>query len=171
MVIWVIKTFFLYSSSVYSWHLFTFSTFVGSLPFCPLFAYLCVIQSLGVSSLLEEISCVPQYFFPLFLCFVHLRRLSYLSLLFSGTLHSVEYIIPFSPLPFTSLFLSAICKASSDNYFAFVHFFYLGWFWSQSSAQCCKPPSTVLQALCLPDLIHESIRLPLLQSIIIRDLI
>ena len=31
----------------------------------------------------------------------------------------------FSPLPFTSLF-SAICKAASDNHFAFLHFFFLG---------------------------------------------
>ena len=126
MVIWVIKTFFLYSSSMCSCHLFTSSTSVGSLPFCPLFAYLCVIYSLCVSSFIEEISCLSQYFFPSILCFVHLRRLSYLSLRFSGTIHSFEYIIPFSPLPFTSLFLSAICKTSSDNYFAFLHFFLFG---------------------------------------------
>ena len=31
----------------------------------------------------------------------------------------------FSPLPFTSLLFSAICKASSDNHFAFLHFFFL----------------------------------------------
>ena len=29
-----------------------------------------------------------------FLCIVHLRRLSFLSLLFSGLLHSVGYIFP-----------------------------------------------------------------------------
>ena len=33
--------------------------------------------------------------FPLFPCIVHLRRLYYLSLLFSGTLHSFGYIFPF----------------------------------------------------------------------------
>ena len=32
----------------------------------------------------------------------------------------------FSPLPFTSLLFSAICKASSDNHFAFLHYFFLG---------------------------------------------
>ena len=32
----------------------------------------------------------------------------------------------FSPLSFTSLLFSAICKASSDNHFAFSHFFLLG---------------------------------------------
>ena len=31
-----------------------------------------------------------------------------------------------SPLPFTSLLFSAIYKASSDNHFAFLHFFFFG---------------------------------------------
>ena len=35
------------------------------------------------------------YIFPLFLCMVHVRKLSYLSLLFSETLHSVGYILLF----------------------------------------------------------------------------
>jgi len=34
--------------------------------------------------------------------------------------------LPFSPLPFTSLLFSTLCKASSDNHFAFLHFFFLG---------------------------------------------
>ena len=34
--------------------------------------------------------------------------------------------LSYSPLPFTSLLFSAICKASSDNHFAFLHFFFLG---------------------------------------------
>ena len=33
--------------------------------------------------------------------------------------------LSFSPLPFTSLLFSAIYKASSDNHFAFLHFFFL----------------------------------------------
>ena len=32
----------------------------------------------------------------------------------------------FSSLPFTSFLFSAICKASSDNHFAFLHLFFLG---------------------------------------------
>ena len=67
----------------------------------------------------EEISS-----FPLFLWLVHSRRLSFLSLLFSGTLHSVRYIFPFLLCLF--LLFSAICKAPSDNHFAFLHFFFLG---------------------------------------------
>ena len=31
----------------------------------------------------------------------------------------------FSPLPLASLLFSALCKASSDNHFAFLHFFFL----------------------------------------------
>ena len=34
--------------------------------------------------------------------------------------------LSFSPLPFTSLFFSAICKAFSVNHFAFLHVFFLG---------------------------------------------
>ena len=36
-----------------------------------------------------------------------------------------EYL-SFSPLIFTSLLFTAICKASSDSSFAFLHFFFLG---------------------------------------------
>ena len=61
--------------------------------------------------------------------------------------------LSFSPLPFTSLLFSAICKASSDNHFAFLHFFFLVWFLSPPSVQCYEPPSIVFQVLCLPDLI------------------
>ena len=34
--------------------------------------------------------------------------------------------LSFSPLPFASLLFIAICKAFSDNHFAFLHFFFLG---------------------------------------------
>ena len=75
-------------------------------------------------------------------------RISYLSLLLFETLHSD---LSFSPLPFSSLLFSAICKASSDDHFAFLHF-YWGWFWSPPPVQCYEPPSIVLQALCLSNL-------------------
>ena len=51
--------------------------------------------------------------------------------------------VSFSALPFTSLLSSAICQASSDNHFAFLHFFFGGWFWF-------LPPSSGT----LSDLIH-----------------
>ena len=34
--------------------------------------------------------------------------------------------LSFSPLPFTLLLFTTICKASSDNHFAFLHFLFLG---------------------------------------------
>ena len=54
----------------------------------------------------------------------HWRRLSYLSLLFFGTLHSNVYIFTF--LLCLSLLFSTICKISSHNHFASLHFFSLG---------------------------------------------
>ena len=54
--------------------------------------------SLGIS---------PILFFPLFLCIDHWGRLSYLSLLFFGTLHSNRYSFPFL-LCFLLLFFSQL---------------------------------------------------------------
>ena len=54
--------------------------------------------------LLKRYRLSHSIIFPLFLCIVHLRP-SYLSLLFSGILHSVGCYL--SPLPFTSLLSSA----------------------------------------------------------------
>ena len=66
--------------------------------------------------------------------------------------------LSFSPLPFTSLLFTVICKASSDNHFACFAFLFLGdgldaclLYSVQCPIQC--PPSIVLQALCLSDLI------------------
>ena len=51
--------------------------------------------SLGISNFLEEIASLFYSVVFLFLCILHLRRVSHLSLLFFGTLHSNEYIFPF----------------------------------------------------------------------------
>ena len=67
-------------------------------------------------------------FFSSILCMIHLRKPSYLSLLFFGTLCSVGYL-SLSPLPFDSLLSTAICKPSLDNHFAFVHLFFFGMVW------------------------------------------
>ena len=81
--------------------------------------------SLGISNFLNDVSILYQsYCFPLFLCIEHRGRLSYLSLLFFGTLPSARCIFPF--LLCLLLLFSTICKASSDNHFAFLHFFFLG---------------------------------------------
>ena len=49
--------------------------------------------------------------------------------------------ISFSHLPFASLLFSAICKASSEYHFAFLHFFFLKWseVKSLSCVRLCDP--------------------------------
>ena len=88
---------FLYSSCVCSYHLFWISsTSVRFIPFLsvivPIFAWnfpWYILLSWG------DLCSFPFYCFPLFLCIDHWGRLSYLSLLFFGTLHSYGYIFPF----------------------------------------------------------------------------
>ena len=115
---------FLYRS-VYSCHLFlTSSISVRSLPFLsfiePIFAWNVPLVSL---IFLKWSIVFPILFFPLFLCTDHPGRLSYLSLLVFGTLHSNGYIFPFL-LCFSVLFFSQLFVA--DSHFAFLHLFFLG---------------------------------------------
>ena len=51
------------------------------------------------------------------------------------------------------LFLTAIFKASSDNHFAFLHFFFLGMVLTTASCTISGTSVHILQALCLSDLI------------------
>ena len=80
--------------------------------------------SLGVSYFLE----ISSLFYPIFSSIsLHwsLRKafLCLLAILWNSAFKWVY--LPFSPLLFPSLLFSAICKASSDNHFAFLHFFFL----------------------------------------------
>ena len=116
------KDLFLYSSSVYSCHLFLISSAsVRSIQFLsfivPMFAWNIPLVSL---IFLKRSLVFPILLFPLFRWIGHWGMLSYLSLLFFGTLHSNGYVFPFL-LCFSS-FLS-YCKASSDSHFAFFAFF------------------------------------------------
>ena len=124
MVIWVIKT-ILYSSSVYSCHLFLISSAsVG--PYRILYcAHLCMKCSLGISYFLEELSSLSHSIVFFYFSALVLRKalLSLLAILWNSAFKWVY--LSFSPLPFTSLLFSAICKASSDNHFAF-SFLFLG---------------------------------------------
>ena len=61
--------------------------------------------------------------------------------------------LSFPPLPLASLLFSALCKASSDNHFAFCISFYWGWSWSLPPVQCHELLFILLQALCPSDLI------------------
>ena len=120
--------YFLYSSSVYSYHLFLISS--ASVRFIPFLSFIGSIFAWNVP-------LVSLIFFKRYLVF-HILLFSFISLHWSlmkaflpllavlwNSAFKWEYL-PFYPLPFTSLLFSAICKASSDNCFAFFHFFFLG---------------------------------------------
>ena len=74
----------------------------------------------------------------------------WVSLLFFGTLHSNGYL-SFSPLPFISVLFTAICKASSDNHFAFLHCFFLRMV--LITASCTTSVHSSSGTLCLSDII------------------
>ena len=102
--------------------------------------------SLGISNFLEEISSLScsvvfLYFFAL------IAEEGFLI----SPCYSLELCIQMGIsflLSFAFYFsFTAICKASSDSHFAFLHFFFLGWSCSLSPVQCHKPPSMVHQAL------------------------
>jgi len=80
--------------------------------------------SLGISNFLEEISSVSHSIVFLYFLRWSLRKtfLSFLAILWNSALKWVY--LSFSPLLLASLF-KAICKGSSDNHFAFLHFFFL----------------------------------------------
>ena len=109
--------------------------------------------SLDISNFVEEISSLPILWFSSISLHWSLRKAFFfpLAILWNSAFKWI-YLF-FSPLPFASFLFSAICKASSDNHFAFLHFFPWGWSWSLCPVQRHKPPSIVLQALCLWDLI------------------
>ena len=116
---------FLYSSSMYSCRLSLICyTSVRSLLFLSLIVPIFVWNVPFVSLIFLKRSLVfPILLFPLFLCIVHLRRLSYLSLLFSGTLLSGEYIFPFilclSLLFFSQLFVRPPQTTTSPSCISF----------------------------------------------------
>ena len=98
-------------------------------------AHLCIICSLGISNFLEEISSLSYSIG--FLCFFILiteegffvclfwGMLSYLSLLFFGTLHSNGYIFPFL-LCFSHLFFSQLFVRPPRQPFCFFALLFLG---------------------------------------------
>ena len=80
-------------------------------------------------------------------------RLSYLSLLLIGTLHSNGYIFTFLlcfSLPFSS---QLFVKPPQTAILLFCISFSWGWSWFLSPVQYHEPPSIVHQVLCLPDLV------------------
>ena len=118
----------LYSSSVYSCHLFLVSSAsVRSIPFLsfiePIFAWNVPLVSL--------IFLRRSLVFPILLFFsisLHCSlKKAFLSLLAVFWNSAFRWIyLCFFPLPFASFLFSANCKAFSDNHFAFFHLFFLG---------------------------------------------
>ena len=82
--------------------------------------------SLGISNFLEVISSL--YHFIVFLYFFALSLKKAFLLLLAILWNSVFrwVYLSLSPLPFAPLLYSAVCKASSDNNFDFLHFFFFG---------------------------------------------
>ena len=121
---------------MYSCHLLISSASVKSIPF--LFfvcAYQCMKYSLGISNFLKEISSLSHS--TVFFCFSALVRLSYLSLIFFGTLHSGEDIFLFL-LFLLLLFFSQLFVRPPRQSFCLLLFFFLGMvFITASSTVLC----------------------------------
>ena len=103
--------------------------------------------SLGVSNFLEEISSLSHsivflYFFALI---AEEGFLSLLAILWNSAFKWVY--LSFIPLLFTSLLFTAICKASSDSHFVFLHFFFLGMVLIPVS--CTMSPTMLLKWLAI----------------------
>ena len=110
-------------------------------------------SSLHISNFLEEISVFPILSFSSISCIDHWRRLSYLSLLFFGTLHSNGYIFYFLLCLLLVLFSQLFVRSPQTSILPFCIYFSWGWSWSLPPVQCHKPLFIVLQALYLLDLI------------------
>ena len=119
---------FMYSSSIYSCHLFLISSVsVRSLPFLsfiePIFAWNVPLVSLIFltislvfpillfSSISLHWSCTKAFLF-------------FLAILWNGNQMGISFLFSFA-FHFPLLF-SVFCRSSSDNHFAFLHFFLLG---------------------------------------------
>ena len=146
---------FLYSSSVYSCHLFLISSAsVRSIWFLsfiePILAWNVPLVSL---IFLKRSLVLPILLLSSISLHWSLRRLSYLPLLFFGTLHSDWCIFPFL-LCLSLLFFSQLFVGLLRQPFCLSHFFSpWEWFWSPPPVQCHEPLSIFLQALYLSDLI------------------
>ena len=118
---------FLYSSSVYSCLLLIFYASVRSIPFLsfivPIFSWNVPLVSLIF--LKRSLVFLILLFSSISLHWSQSKAfLALLAILWNSAFRWVY--LYFSPLSFTSLLFSDICKASSDNHFAFLYFFFLG---------------------------------------------
>ena len=131
---------FLYSS-VFSCHLFLIcSASVTSIQFLsfiePIFAWNVPLVSL---IFLKRSLVFPILLFSSISLHWLLRKASLtpLAILQNSALKWVY--LSFSPLPFTSVLFTAVCKASSDRHFALLRFFFLVMVFSPSPVKCHEP--------------------------------
>ena len=146
---------FLYSSSVYSCHLFLIpEASVRSIQFLsfiePIFAWNFHLISL---IFLKRSVVFPILLFSSISLHWSLRKasLSLLAILWNSAFRCLY--LSFSPLLFASLLFTTICKASPYSHFAFCISFPWGWSWPLSPVQCHELQSIVHQALYLSDLV------------------
>ena len=146
---------FLYSSSVYTCHLFLISSaFVRSILFLPFIEPIFAWNVSLVSLLFLKRSLV----FSILLfssIYLHwsLRKAFFSLLAILWTLHLNGYIFPFL-LCFLLLFFSQLfVKAPQTAISLFCLSLSWGWSWLLSPVQCHKLPSIVHRALCLSDLV------------------
>ena len=132
---------FLYSSSVYSWHLFLISSaYVKSLPFLsfvwPIFAWNLPLVSL---MFLKRSLVIPILLFSSISMHWSLRK-AFLSLLVVlGNSHSNGNIFPFL-LCFSLFFFSQqFARSPQTTILPFCISFPWGWSWSLSPLQCHEP--------------------------------
>ena len=117
VVIWVIRA-FLYSSSVYSCHLFLISS--ASVRFLQFLSFIMSIFPLVSPIFLKRSLVFPILLFSSISLHWSLRKafLSLLAVLWNSAFRWVYFY--FSPLLLAFLLSSAICKSSSDKHFAFL---------------------------------------------------
>ena len=146
---------FLYSSSVYSCHLFLISSAsVRSIPCLsftePIFAWNIPLVSL---IFLKRSLVFPILLFSSISLHWSLRKafLSLLAILWKSAFEweYLSFFLCFLLLFFSQLFV----RPFQTTILTFCISFPWGWSWSLSSVQCHEPPSTVHQALCLSDLV------------------
>ena len=154
MVIWVIKNFFLYFIYIFLLLLLNISASVRSIPSLFFVGLIFVWNVPLVSPVFLKRSLVFSILLFSSISFHWSLRKAFSSLLDVLWNSAFKWVyLSSSTLPLTSLLLSSICKASSDDHFAFLHSFSWGWSWSLPPVQCHEPPSIILQAICLSDLI------------------
>ena len=95
------------------------------------------VYSTDTDTQMHENACMRMFIFTLFIIVKEIRQpkyssirhwLNYAVFIWCNIMPPLEkwVYLSFSPLPFTSLLFTAICKASSDSHFAFLDLFFLG---------------------------------------------